>query len=86
MNNIDSIQNVIHNSDLRYLIFSYLRKYPKIKCEFCNCVCVWDLKVKNYYELPNFYNNSIDYTNENKKYVYCQDCLSKYQVPSCEII
>ena len=43
--------NVMNNMDLRRVIWSYLRKEPKIKCYKCNCVCVWDKKIINaYYE------------------------------------
>jgi hypothetical protein len=48
---------VMNNSDLRRVIWSYLRKKPKIKCYKCNRVCVWDKKTINtYYEyyITNF--------------------------------
>ena len=34
----------MNNNDLRRLIWSYLRKKPKIACFKCNDVCVWDKK------------------------------------------
>jgi len=35
--------------DLRREIFSYLRKEPKVKCFYCDLVCVWDKKIINLY-------------------------------------
>ena len=38
----------MNNKDLRKLIFSYLRKYPKKVCFICERVCVWDKKVRDF--------------------------------------
>jgi hypothetical protein len=45
---------VMNNYYIRNIIFSYLRKEPKIKCKKCNIVCVWDKKINEYVEF-NFY-------------------------------
>ena len=47
---------VFQNDDLRRYILSYLRHEPLIKCTECECVCVWDRKVKPYFVL-NLYRN-----------------------------
>ena len=48
---MNSIQFVWYNDDLRREIFSYLRKEPKVKCDQCDDVCVWDKKMlKIYFE------------------------------------
>jgi len=88
MNNNYSISKVMNNSDLRRIIWSYLRKLPKITCMYCDSVCVWDNKVKEYYEVPFFYYN-ISYHSENtlyKKNVYCKDCSHLHVSPECKII
>lgn len=41
---MNSEEEVMGNSDLRRLIWSYLRKNPKRECFFCNKVLVWDKK------------------------------------------
>ena len=41
--------NVMNNTDLRGVIWSYLRKEPKIKCFDCGIICVWDKKIINHY-------------------------------------
>ena len=48
---ISSESKVLNNIDLRKLIFSFLRKYPKKACQICDKVCVWDKKVNQYIEL-----------------------------------
>ena len=46
----------MNNSDLRGVIWSYLRKEAKIKCFDCGCVCVWDKKIINHYYTENILN------------------------------
>jgi hypothetical protein len=44
---------VMNINDLRKVIFSFLRKTPKIQCITCNDVCIWDKKIiKKYIEYP----------------------------------
>ena len=33
---------ILNNSDIKGLIFNYLRKIPKKRCVSCKRVCVWD--------------------------------------------
>lgn len=33
---------ILNNSDIKGLIFNYLRKIPKKQCVSCKRVCVWD--------------------------------------------
>ena len=40
---------VMNNKDLRHVIWSYLRKEPKVKCYDCGVICVWDKKMINVY-------------------------------------
>ena len=58
---------VFQNDDLRRYILSYLRKEPAVKCAECNCVCVWDRKVKPYFILNRSRNicNECWYVNYN---------------------
>ena len=71
--------NVMNNMDLRRVIWSYLRKEPKIKCYTCNCVCVWDKKVRNYVELNYYPWNMIGDT-------LCYECYQDIVVnPTCTI-
>jgi hypothetical protein len=64
------------NSELKKLIFSYLRKQPQKNCVFCKDVCVWDKKVKEYFK-PFF---------APKGTIYCLDCYSLYlQTFRCNI-
>ena len=39
---------VMNNNNLRNIIFSFLRKYPKKRCNICECICIWDKDVKKY--------------------------------------
>ena len=52
--------------DTRNLIFSYLRKEPKLKCHQCDKILIWDNK-------PN---QKIFYKSLEKNYVakYCYNC------------
>jgi hypothetical protein len=59
---------VFGNDDLRKYIFSYLRKKPKIKCDFCNRCLVWDKKVYKYFQVPLW-----DFSNCNN---LCKDCYN----------
>ena len=90
MNKFNTISKVMNNRYLRWIILSYLRKEPKIICMFCKNVCVWDVKVKNYYQVPNYYynisNSASDELYKKKINIYCQDCISNYRPPTCEII
>ena len=64
---------VFQNDDLRKYILSYLRKEPCVKCAECNCVCVWDRKVKPYFVL-------------NRSRNICNDCwYANYNGPGCKI-
>ena len=75
---MNSIEFVWYNDDLRREIFSYLRKEPKVKCEQCDDVCVWDKKVlKLYY-------NEIQYNNRSKTYK-CYECYWKNMLDLCSI-
>ena len=38
----------MNNNNLRNIIFSFLRKYPKKRCNICECICIWDKDVKKY--------------------------------------
>lgn len=63
-----SLEKVMNNNDLRHLIFSYLRKKPRIACLTCGKCCVWDKKIVNKY---------IEYKYLNEKYKY--DCIECYK-------
>ena len=65
-----SEQIVFYCDDLKRHILSFLRKIPKISCAWCNCVCVWDKKVKDYIQVYPYFNS------ENKH--YCMECLHIY--------
>ena len=39
-------------SDIRVKILSYLRNKPKLKCNKCNDVLIWDKPLKRIYNLP----------------------------------
>ena len=56
------------NSNSKKLIFSYLRKKAKKSCIFCKDVCVWNKKIKEYFN-PFFVP---------KDTIYCIDCYSFY--------
>ena len=88
MNKYNTISKVMNNKALRWIILSYFRTEPQIICMFCKDVCVWDVKVKNYYQVPNYYYNiSFPTSNElYKKNIYCQECISYYKPTVCEII
>ena len=69
----------MNNNDLRRLIWSYLRKKPKIACFKCNDVCVWDKKrIKQYYYLSTRIQSG-DLTN----IYYCKECWIE-SVPNLE--
>ena len=51
-----SVRFVWYNEDLRREIFSYLRKEPKVKCEICQAVCVWDKKIIKLYHEDKYTN------------------------------
>ena len=48
--------DVMNNTDLRGVIWSYLRKEAKIKCNQCDIICVWDKKMINYYYTEDILN------------------------------
>ena len=65
--------NIFEIDDIRRYIFSFLRKKPKLICSECNCVLIWDKKVKNYIVVdisPSYF--FIEKGN------YCNQCHSKY--------
>lgn len=49
------MESVMNNNDLRRYIFSFLRKYPKKKCYYCDLVCVWDKEVNHHVDMMFFY-------------------------------
>jgi len=60
----------MNNNDLRRVIWSYLRKKPKISCYNCNSVCVWDKKrVLNYFYITREMNS-------NRLYI-CDNCWTQ---------
>ena len=63
---------VMNNKDLRKLIFSYLRKYPKKVCFICERVCVWDKKVRDFLTVK-LLQLEVDELNKD---VYCNDCIN----------
>ena len=66
------MEETFENDDLRRYIFSFLRKEPQKKCKYCHCVCVWDKKVNDYF-------NVFDFT-------ICRVCWYKnYNGPGCII-
>jgi hypothetical protein len=71
----------MNNNDLKNIIFSFLRKKPKLVCMFCECVCVWDSKVKNYHQVPHQYYNISHLSSNNlfEKNIYCIDCIFLYK-------
>ena len=37
---------VVHDDNLRRIIFSYLKKKPLYRCTICNNICMWNNKKK----------------------------------------
>ena len=73
-------KNVFICNDLRKLIFSYLRKYPKKQCYLCADVIIWDKKaVKQYIDMSWVQDIPIQ--------TYCIDCWGQcsYMGPTCKI-
>ena len=63
------MEDVMHNEDLRRLIWSYLRKKAKISCYLCNDVCVWDKKrIKQYFYMSVLVEGSL------RNVYYCKKC------------
>jgi hypothetical protein len=65
-----SEQQVFFCDDLRRHILSFLRQKPKISCANCQCVCVWDKKVKEHIQVYPFMDSDNRY--------YCTSCLGEY--------
>lgn len=64
------MDEVMNNNDLRRVIWSYLRKKPKISCYNCKNVCVWDKKrIRKYFYITK----EID---SNRLYV-CDNCWTQ---------
>lgn len=58
--------NIFEINDLKNIIFSYLRKKPKLECCTCKKVLIWDKVVNKFFEIP---------TNDYKKIYYqCTNC------------
>ncbi len=66
--------DVMNNTDLRGVIWGYLRKEPKIKCFDCHVVCVWDKKIINFYYTEEFL--------DKKKYT-CINCYWTNVIDIC---
>ena len=62
------MDDVMNNKDLRRLIFSYLRKYPKKRCHVCGLICVRDKEVNQYVDLM------FSYPDNN---TYCMKCYER---------
>ena len=75
----------MNNNDLRSEIFSFLRKEPKLICDFCKSICIWDSKVKTYYEIPILPYLQEKMDSFNYKHIMCIDCISEYRFPVCII-
>jgi hypothetical protein len=58
------MDKILLNNDLKNIVFSYLRKYPKNVCFYCKDVCVWDKEIKKNFILFN------------KNEVYCYVCYN----------
>ena len=65
--------NIFEIDDIRRYIFSFLRKKPQLTCSDCNCVLIWDKKVKKYI-IVNISPSYFFIKNGN----YCNECHSKY--------
>lgn len=68
---------VMYNSDLRNIIFSFLRKDAKKKCFTCNKVCVWDKKIVDYIEAPIIPYKFIIDDKDNDIVCYCMSCWAE---------
>ena len=65
----------MNNNNLRNIIFSYLRKYPKKRCSICECVCIWDKKVKDFLVVNLLKIGSRD--KDTDKDIFCLECIDK---------
>jgi hypothetical protein len=78
---VNSVNTVFEIDDLRKYILTFLRKEPKKKCTDCNCVLVWDKKVKDFIsigtEVPLFYV---------LPGYYCWNCYSEKTKMNCNLI
>ena len=66
---------VMNNRDLRDIIWSFLRKFPKAQCYSCEKICAWDKPIHVYYKVK------IDDTIK----VKCLDCFWMGLLESCVI-
>ena len=75
-------EEVMGNTDLRRLIWSFLRKEAIKRCYNCNKVLVWDKKVCNYTDDVKYL---FHYRNEDNSIVsFCMECLF-LRLPRCNI-
>ena len=74
---MNSIQFVWYNDDLRREIFSYLRKEPKVKCDQCDDVCVWDKKMLKIYFEEKY--------KDGMKSIKCYKCYWTNMIDLCAI-
>jgi hypothetical protein len=65
-------------SDIKNIIWSYLRKKPLINCYNCNRVIVWDKKVCNYH--------SYDIIYYNKTNIIAHECIKCKKTLDCNKI
>ena len=49
---MNSEEKVMGNSDLRRLIWSFLRKKPQRDCFYCGRVLIWDKEVHRHFSFP----------------------------------
>jgi hypothetical protein len=68
------MDKVFGNNDLRKYIFTYLRKFAKLRCLRCYDVLIWDKEVKDY----EYIRGDDKFTNYRKHYYYCIDCYNYY--------
>ena len=71
---MNKINKVMNNNDLRKIIFSFLRKNPKKRCNICECICIWDKDVKKYLKV-NLLEASTNINSQCE--VFCLDCIDK---------
>ena len=66
------MKKILVNNDLKKLIFSFLRKKPKIKCSDCDKVCVWDEELTTFFT----HRESLTYYDILNT---CSECFYNYQ-------
>ena len=64
--------------DTRRIIFSYLRKEPKLKCDSCQNVLIWDKKI-----VRPYYVRSLE---KNYFASYCKSCYIKNNYPISSLV